>query len=367
MPLKRKTSHYNEDTDLLALFRAHMGKDFHLARVRLICLFVTALCKVKSVNYVKVSGGFDSPSLAASCMRRIQRFMAECELPMKTISLFIFSILPIKGKLTLAMDRTNWKFGECNINILLLGVSYRNVAIPLMFKMLDKRGNSNTAERIALMQDFIDWFGHDRIDCLLADREFVGDKWLEFLNRNQIRYHIRIRNNFQVFLPRKQTLIKVSHLFAALKVNEFKHYEHIVRLGTALCYLSATKIITDGKVEFLILVSFNKPEESLTYYKERWSIESCFRGLKSSGFNIEDTHVTALDRLEKLMLLTMIAFVWCYRVGDYIDRNLKPIITKTHGRKAISVFKYGLDYFSKCLISGFNTLNINFIQILSCT
>ena len=45
-----------------------------------------------------------------------------------------------------------------------------------MFKMLDKRGNSNTSERIALVQDFIDHFGKDRIDCLLADREFVGDR-----------------------------------------------------------------------------------------------------------------------------------------------------------------------------------------------
>ena len=47
-------------------------------------------------------------------------------------------------------------------------------------------------------------------------------------------------------------------------------------------------------------------------------MEFCFRGLKLSGFNIEDTHVTALDRLEKLIILTMIAFVWCYKIGDYI-------------------------------------------------
>lgn len=361
------SSHFSKDTDLLALFRAHLGKDFHLARVRLICLFITALCKVKSVNYVKVSQGFDSPSLASSCMRRIQRFMAKAELPMKIVSSLIFSILPLQGGLILVMDRTNWKFGQCNINILMLGVSYRNVAIPLMFKMLDKRGNSNTTERIALIEDFMDWFGRDRIDCLLADREFAGDQWLEFLNRNQIRYHIRIRNNFKVFLPRKQTIIKVSHLFGALKVNEFGHYDYIVKMGKELCYLSATKIITDGKVEFLILVSFNKPEEALEYYRQRWSIETCFRGMKSSGFNIEDTHVTDLQRLEKLILLTMIAFLWCYRIGDYIDREIRPINIKTHGRKAISVFKYGLDYLGKCLLSGFNTLNISLIEILSCT
>ena len=63
-------------------------------------------------------------------------------------------------------------------------------------------------------------------------------------------------------------------------------------------------------MEFLIIVSFNKPEQAMTYYKQRWQIETLFKGLKSSGFNIEDTLVTDLERLGKLFLLTMIAFLW---------------------------------------------------------
>jgi len=53
-------------------------------------------------------------------------------------------------------------------------------------------------------------------------------------------------------------------------------------------------------MEFLILVSFNKPEQAMVYYKQRWQIESLFKGLKSYGFNIEDPYVTDLKRLEKL-------------------------------------------------------------------
>ena len=86
--------------------------------------------------------------------------------------------------------------------------------------------------------------------------------------------------------------------------------------------------------------------------------------MKSSGFNIEDTHVTDLKRLENLYLLTMIAFVWCYKVGDYLDQNIKKIKIKTHLRKAISVFKYGLDYISKELLTGFKMLDINILNFL---
>lgn len=123
----------------------------------------------------------------------------------------------------------------------------------------------------------------------------------------------------------------------------------------------------EEKLDFLILVSFNNPELAKEYYKQRWQIETLFRAMKSSGFNIEDTHVTDLKRLEILFLLTMIAFVWCYKVGDYLDEKIKKITIITHLRKAISIFKYGLDYIPKELLTGFKILNINIVHFLSCT
>lgn len=76
-------------------------------------------------------------------------------------------------------------------------------------------------------------------------------------------------------------------------------------------------------MEFLILVSFNKPEQASDYYKERWQIEKLFKALKSSGFNMEETHVTEFIRLERLLLLVMITFGWCYNVGYYLDKVVK--------------------------------------------
>ncbi|NLN24901.1 MAG: IS4 family transposase [Bacteroidetes bacterium] len=357
----------NEDTQLLTVFQAHFAGFLNLARVRLMYLFVGSLCKVRSVNFSKLSAGFDNNVAASSNYRRIQRFIAEVELPMKWISQLIFSLLPQKDSLVLVLDRTNWKLGEKNINILMLGVSYKNVAFPLMFRMLDKRGNSHTSERIALVQDFIDWFGKDCIDSLVADREFVGKNWLAFLNENNIRYHIRIRNNFKVFCPKRQKEIKAWHLFNSLKAGQMKDYHKIMKIQGQYCYLSGMKTLKSNKLDFCIIVSFNKPEESLEKYRQRWQIETLFRGLKSSGFNLGNTHVTHLDRLEKLILLVMVAFVWCYKIGDFIDSEIKPIKIKKHGNRAISIFKYGLDYLSRVLISKCNYLNINYLKFLSCT
>ena len=154
MPLKKNLSLGNEDTQLLTVFQARFTSLLNLARIRLICLFISSLSKVRSVSFSKLSAGFDNNVAGSSNYRRIQRFIAEVELPMKWVSQLIFSLLPQKDSLVLVLDRTNWKLGEKNINILMLGVSYKNVAFPLMFKMLDKRGNSHTSERIALIKNF---------------------------------------------------------------------------------------------------------------------------------------------------------------------------------------------------------------------
>lgn len=120
-----------------------------------------------------------------------------------------------------------------------------------------------------------------------------------------------------------------------MKVEELRHYPKIVRMHGQLCYISGIKSIKDGKVDFCIIVSYNKPEEDLEYYTKRWQIETLFKALKSSGFNAEDTHVTRPERLEKLIMLVMIAFVWCYKIGDHINDQIKAIKIKKHRRRAI--------------------------------
>jgi hypothetical protein len=237
------------------------------------------------VNYDRLASGFDSKASKDSSYRRIQRFMADFDFPMKVVSSLIFRLLPKKTNLTLVLDRTNWKFGTKNINILMLGVSYKNVAFLLIFKMLNKKGNSHTEERIDLINKYLEWFGKQTINCLLSDREFIGGRWLKFLNDNHICYHIRIRNNFKVFSYQKQEEIQASWLFNNLKLNELYHHYKIVRLHGQDCSLSGSKTLDqDGKIEYLILVSFNKAAIDKLTYKERWQIETLFRALKSSGF-----------------------------------------------------------------------------------
>ena len=363
-----KTNVTSKITDLFPILDTHFKGKINRSRLKLMSMFVIALCKVQTVGFEKLSKAFDSEALPSSSLRRIQRFIADFILDADLIAKMIFSLLPEKENLSLCIDRTNWKLGQADINILMLGITYQGVAFPLLFKMLNKRGNSNTRERIELIDRFIRLFGDQCIDCLTADREFIGDTWIKYLNDRKIRYYIRIKNNFLVQLPNKKDKIKVSWLFESCGVDEFRHHPNIVKIGTQDCYISGCKPKSKGNCpDFLIIISFNKPEQAQIKYAERWQLETCFKSLKSSGFNLEETHLTDINRIEKLLLLVTIAFIWCYKIGIFLHENIRSISIKTHGRKEQSIFKYGLSYVAGVLLNSKNQSCINIFEFLSCT
>ena len=92
------------------------------------------------------------------------------------VAKLIFKLLPKQETYVLTMDRTNWKFGISNINLLVIGVVYQGVAFLLLFQMMDKFGNSNTKERKELLDRYNKLFGFETIKTLVADREFVGSE-----------------------------------------------------------------------------------------------------------------------------------------------------------------------------------------------
>lgn len=363
-PKEKKINVSTKSNELLSILTNSFDEKINLARIKLIAHFICALCKVQTVTFDKLARAFDSASKEGSSLRRIQRFISSYDLCPDLIARFIFKLLPKSKKYKLTIDRTNWKFGKTDINIFMLGIVYDGVAFPLLFTMLDKRGNSNSQERIDLINRFIRLFGKDNIDCLVADREFIGEQWIQYLNEVNIKYHIRIRNNFKVFIPFKNKAMRVSWLFQSTK---FKHYSKIVKINNQLCYLSGCRCRNnEGKQDYLIIVSFTKPQNAKVEYGNRWQIEMCFKAFKSSGFDIENTHLNDIKRIEKLLLLVMIAFVWCYKVGIYLN-VIAPIKIKTHKRKAVSIFKYGLDYINKAFLNKEFQVDFNFFKFLSCT
>lgn len=339
--------------------------DIDKRKLDLLVELLLALFTCQTVNMTRLANKIDFNVKNNSVYKRIRRFFKDTEIDYNNVALFVANIIPNKyDKWILALDRTQWEFGSQKINILMLSIIYQGYSFPIMWKMLNKKGNSNYQERRDLLNNFILLFGIDKVDSLIADREFVGDVFFEYLNRKGISIRIRCKNN--QYINRKDgKLSKIYKFFRNVKHGQIKILENKRLLGKNWFYIIGTKAPTGEPV---VIATDYDPENALNDYMKRWGIETLFKCLKSSGFNFEETHLKDLNRISRLIAVLAIAFTWAFIVGEWFTR-IHPIKLKSHGRKEESVFRVGLDFLDQTIshlrkyIKSFRKA----IQLLSCT
>lgn len=308
------------------------------SRQKFIFSYLCALIEAGNVMFHEAALRLNGACEQASNLRRIQRFYADFEMDYDQVALLIASYLPMR-KFKLCLDRTNWQFGEQNINIMVLTVRYAGTGIPLLFSMLDKQGCSNTGERIDLLERFIRLFGANRIACLIADREFVGEKWYEYLLKNNIRFYLRIPKHHHITYQGSEG--KIESFAADLPLNQPVHLDDIEIQG---CHLSMGLSKIDQQ-EYMAVLTNGRAHKAIDTYKQRWSIEVFFQQAKTRGFNLEQTHLKDLDRIAKLFAMLSIAFCWIIIIGVWTERHQKPIKIQNHLYADHSMFRIGWDAF----------------------
>jgi hypothetical protein len=322
--------------------------DWNLAHIKCLAQMVLALLAVKTINLVQISTAFRGKTKGTSNYKRINRFMCKFVFSFDCVAKFVVSMFPFGDNWDIAIDRTNWKFGKKDINVFVLSICYGEVGVPLFWETLDKRANTKTADRIKILKRFIKLFGVKKISRVLADREFIGKKWIQFLLSAGIPFVIRIKSNFNI--PNIRGELKPAKVFFRnLAPGNVKYLGQRMVLGS-LVYVVGKKL-SDGKYQ--IVITDSEPESALGDYEKRQSIETMFGCLKTRGFNFEDTHMTKPARIDNLLAVMTIAFAWSYRTGDIFEK-IEPITIKSHGYRAKSIFRHGYDYLRRLLINFYD-------------
>jgi hypothetical protein len=335
-----------------------------MSRIECLSKFVFGIIHSRSANLSLIAKTFPNQA-SDSAYKRLQRFVKQIEIPEEPLAKLIISIIdPQETRWNLVFDRTNWKYGSKHINILFLAICRDGIAIPLFFKALaDKKcGNSDCADRIALMEEFKTTFGVKRIGSLMGDREFIGHNWLRYLLKEKIPFAIRLKEGWQLLDDQKNSGTQIiSKCFKDLKDQEVRTLgQHKLGSGkkSVTCSITGTK----SKQGDLVIIAHNKElEDSCGLYRDRWKIETMFRGMKSSGFQIECSHITDPLRFECLIAMITIAFAICYKAGEIIIKD-KPQKIKKHGYRSSTIFRLGLDAFTKA-IAQFHTTTKHFKRL----
>lgn len=379
-----------------------------------LCSIIMSSQQAQTTNLAAMSRVVQSKIQIDSIYKKYCRTLRGIELdPEKTVC-FIDNFLDFDFKdCVLILDRTYWQYGKTHLNFLVLSVIHNGVGVPLFITLCgpDKKGNSSIDDRKILLEAFINVFGKGVIGCLMGDREFIGHDWIEYLKKEEIPYVMRLKEYGTLISNAKGEMKKATQLCQNVSYGE-EHQLGLRTIGGAKphkSYVSVIKIKAPdpleepsenekkapvkknnrgqkngkakanarlkieqkeaakngecikekniGEPELVVLCHSPDIGNPCELYRSRWTIEMCFRSLKTYGFNIEDTSITDPKRLIILMRIMMISFAIALRVG-FEAHKIKPITIKKHGYKAITFLKYGLNLIERFLVN-------NFVKILN--
>lgn len=329
--------------------------------INFLSLFVIAVLKTKTSNLAQVALGFPTSANSESSYKRIQRFLKRSTWKAAGIELMMLEMLGLTGKLRLIIDRTEWKFGQNWINILTVAVVFKGVSVPLCWEVLSRKGNASGEQHKAIVQRLIERIGVERIEYVLADREFGNQELLKFLITQGLDFRIRLKKSHLAegssFERSGRKQPKGTRSKSRRKIAVFG-----LRMFVRTVKLSAT--------EYLIIASNGQSADSVADYKLRWEIETMFGCLKSRGFEFEETHLTRPERIQTLLMLLGVTLCFALKSGE-VETQRKPLKKKKHGRYGKSLIRIGLDALRELLLNlsirmkgdQFNLL----ANLLSCT
>lgn len=308
------------------------------ARIKFLARFLIALLAAKTVNLQQLAIFFAGSAKVESNYKRIKRFLRFFEINEAELARLLVRLMNLAPPFVVTIDRTEWQLGKRWVNVLMLAIVDKGVAVPLIWTVFDKKGCSSDEERKEILEKYLEIFPASSIRFVTADREFASKKWLDYLAEKRIGYCLRIKAN-TLLTDKHGNLMRAGRMLRTAKLGSAVNCRRRRLLWNHRVSLAGVR---KANGELVLVVASEEGGKTLSNYCLRWQIETLFGVLKTRGFRLEDTHLSDTDRVSRLLALLAIAFCWAMKAGEFVCRH-KPLKRKKHGRLEKSIFRVGLD------------------------
>jgi len=271
-----------------------------------------------------------------------------------------FCLLGLKSKKPkyLTLDGTSWELGNKKIHLITLAIVINGVSIPMCWEELDKKGNSNCKERKALFEKAFEWYNLEGM-ILLADREYLGEKWFKYLKNKGLEFVIRLKEKAyksyvddqreqvgKVFKHQKWRQIGLKREAKKIRYRATGVSKQIEILGEKYTYVVFKNPKKEAEEELIYFLSTLKAKKKIVAaYPIRWTIECCFKHLKSNGFNLEDLNFKQSGKVKMMMAIVSFLYILCIHHGvlEYVKMKRSDYKIYANGTTtlAVSIFKKG--------------------------
>ena len=331
--------------------------EFRVTQVRNLALWVWGLLRAGHCALGRVADQLPIAGTKESRIRRLKRWLLNPRVvvdhmygPLVRMTLSRWHRLEV----TLVLDRTEWgKF-----NVLLVGIALLGRVLPLAWTVLSHQGNSDFAEQKALLERVRPWLPQAPKKGILGDGEFKSVALM--------RYALSLGWDFGLGQS-ADTLFRDSsgswQRLGDLKVSK----EHPLYLSG----ISLTQEHAFGPVNLIAYwdrakktqryVATCRPASRSTFAwgRQRSWIEGTFRDDKSGGFNLEATHLENPDRLNRLLLVIAVAYLWSFHVGRWVVKTGQRRWMDAAKQRTLSYFRLGFDWLRRTITLG-HPLKIGF-------
>jgi len=257
------------------------------------------------------------------------------------------------------LDGLSWEHGKKKVHLLVLGILIGDVNIPIYWRELDKKGTSNLEERKSVIDGAFELFDLKGY-ILLADREYHGEGWFKYLIDKGLEFDIRLkkgcyRNQVDALSGEKITgnfiqKSRYSRLEKLAYQNKYKTcgVSKVVKIGgRKLTFVVFKNPKPDAEEPLIYLLStLTKKKHIVKAYGLRWKIETCFKNLQSNGFDLSKNGFTDTIKIELLMAMVVLLYVFAFVEGTHRYKTIKPSDLKKYKDGtvylAVSIFRKGM-------------------------
>lgn len=214
-----------------------------------------------------------------------------------------------EGRLVFIMDGS--KFGPTS-EVLMVSVLQGKKALPVVWIVEEgAKGHFSQQAHGQLLTSLIELVaGMETKKVFLADGEFDGTRLLSELRKARFEWVIRTSLD--------RNLTHEGETFGAHQVSggiDSSWYIPDCQLsdGTWTHFVS-WHLPTHPKGVYL-LTSFENGREAVSHYRLRFKIETFFKDQKSNGFHWERSRLEDADRINRLLIVCALAYLWLIGLG----------------------------------------------------
>ena len=235
-------------------------------------------------------------------------------------------------------------------NVLVVSIGFRRRSIPLAWSALDHRGASGLADQQDLLTQALALVPEGVRVTVQGDSEFRNQALFPWLREQGHDVILGITGGTTVYQRRDAAAPGMSLAacvgsranVVSLPQVSLTHEQH--GPVTVLAWWD-----TDDEGTPLVRgVMTNRPATRRTYRwgKRRMWIETVFRDWQSSGFHLDRSGIVDRNRLERLLLPLVIAYLWLVSLGRWVvKRGYRLLIDDGAGRDwHDSLFQLGVGW-----------------------